>query len=167
MPFDRQHVNQSSAQLATRLSFHAAGLFILVGLADASAVQPGETAPLEVNVKQCGAVGDGVADDTTAIQDALDGGRRTVIIPAGTYRISNTLKLDSGTMIRADPRATIRLADHAGNDVGLFPLANRDFTAGNTDITVDGGVWDGNNEHNARGRPEQAPCYTGAALNFI
>ena len=32
---------------------------------------------------------------------------------------------------------------------------------------MDGGIWDGNNEHNARGRPDQTPCYTGAALNFI
>jgi hypothetical protein len=120
-----------------------------------------------VDVKQYGATGDGVADDTLAMQTALNGGRRTVVIPAGTYKISNTLKLDSGTTIRADPKAIVRLADHAGNDVGLFLLTNRDFAAGNTDITVDGGIWDGNNEHNARGEPDRMPCYTGVALNFV
>ena len=114
-----------------------------------------------------GAVGDGVADDTAALQSALDGGRRTVLIPTGTYQIGRALLVDSGTTIQADAHAIIRLADHAGNDAGLFLLANRDVTGGNADITVDGGIWDGNNEHNARGRPDQMPCYSGVAINFI
>ncbi len=129
--------------------------------------QPDDKRKVEVNVKQRGAIGDGVADDTAAIQGALDGGQRTVIIPSGSYKISAALKVDSGTTIQADPHAVIRLADHAGNDVGLFLLTNRDFTGGNSDIQVDGGIWDGNNEHNERGRPGEMPCYTGAALNFI
>lgn len=120
-----------------------------------------------LNVKQSGAVGDGLADDTAALQKALDGGHRTVVIPPGTYKISRALKLDSGTTIRADAHAVIRLADHAGNDVGLFLLTNRDHRTGNADITVEGGIWDGNNEQNPRGQKEQMPCYTGVALNFI
>jgi polygalacturonase len=158
--------SMNTPSLRGRLFFLAI-LFTLAAVAGTSAAQPSKTPAIQVNVKQCGAIGDGAADDAAAIQSALNGGQRTVIIPAGTYKISNTLKLDSGTTIQADARAIIRLADHAGNDVGLFLLANREFTAGNTDITVDGGIWDGNNEHNARGRPEQMPCYTGAALNFI
>jgi len=146
-----------------------AAFIIVIAIHSAAflSAQPGNATPLQVNVKQCGAIGDGVTDDTAAIQGALNGGHRTVAIPAGTLKISGTLKLDSGTTFHADPHAIIRLADHAGNDVGLFLLANRDFNAGNTDITVDGGIWDGNKEHNARGRPEQIPCYTGVALNFI
>src|SRR4051812_37620742 len=124
-------------------------------------------AALTVNAKQAGAIGDGVADDTAALQRALDGGERTVIIPAGIYKISAALKLDSQTTVRADAQAVIRLADKAGNDVGLFVLTNRDFAQGNHDITVEGGVWDGNNEHNARGLKEQMPCFTGVAINFI
>jgi len=38
-----------------------------------------------VNVKQFGATGDGVTDDTAAIQAALDSGAETVRIPDGTY----------------------------------------------------------------------------------
>ena len=45
-----------------------------------------------VNVKQFGAVGDGVADDTAAIQAAIDSGAH-VYIPAGTYRCDTTLTL--------------------------------------------------------------------------
>jgi hypothetical protein len=47
------------------------------------------------NVKQLGAVGDGVADDTDAIQKAFTAVRdgSTVYLPAGTYRITRTLTL--------------------------------------------------------------------------
>ena len=52
------------------------------------------------NVLDFGAVGDGVADDTTAIQDAINsmvdtGG--TVYFPLGVYKITDTLYLDQGT----------------------------------------------------------------------
>jgi hypothetical protein len=52
------------------------------------------------NVKDYGAVGDGRADDTAAIQKALeavrskDSASRVLYFPAGTYRITATLKLD-------------------------------------------------------------------------
>ena len=45
-----------------------------------------------VNVKDFGAVGDGVTDDTTAIQDATtfaDG--KPVLFPRGEYRIASSL----------------------------------------------------------------------------
>jgi len=41
-----------------------------------------------VDVRQMGAKGDGIADDTDAIQAAVETGRR-VYVPAGTYRISH------------------------------------------------------------------------------
>jgi parallel beta-helix repeat protein len=47
------------------------------------------------NVKDFGAVGDGVADDTAAIQAAVNFGR-TVIVPYGTYKLTNTIVLSSG-----------------------------------------------------------------------
>ncbi len=51
-----------------------------------------------VNVKDLGAVGDGVADDTAAIQQALDAATSgsTVYLPAGTYRLTDTLRLEKG-----------------------------------------------------------------------
>jgi parallel beta-helix repeat protein len=48
-----------------------------------------------VSVKDFGAVGDGVADDTAAIQAAIDSGK-TAYVPKGTYKISATLNLNNG-----------------------------------------------------------------------
>ena len=47
-----------------------------------------------VNVKRYGAVGDGVTDDTAAIQAAIDDAEgRCVLIPAGTYLVRETITI--------------------------------------------------------------------------
>ena len=64
-----------------------------------NAVQPGD---LVVNVRDFGAVGDGVADDTAAIQAALNatalGG--TTFFSAGTYKVTATLTRRRGRRIQ-------------------------------------------------------------------
>lgn len=54
-----------------------------------------------VSVKDFGAVGDGVTDDTQAFQAALDyaSGLRQVFIPAGRYKITDTLNLYKGSNV--------------------------------------------------------------------
>ena len=54
-----------------------------------------------VSVKDFGAVGDGVADDTAAIQAALDAGI-TVRVPPGRYRHTSELVWKDGSMLVAD-----------------------------------------------------------------
>ena len=71
------------------------------------------------NVRDFGAVGDGVALDSPAIQRAIDalpehGG--TVFVPAGVYR-SGCLHLRSGVTLNLDPAAIIR----ASHDLADFP----------------------------------------------
>lgn len=48
-----------------------------------------------VNVKDFGAKGDGVTDDTAAIQAAIDSGYRSIRLPRGTYNVSAELILPS------------------------------------------------------------------------
>ncbi|MFL0415862.1 glycosyl hydrolase family 28-related protein [Sphingomonas sp. 179-A 2A2 NHS] len=58
----------------------------------------------EVDVSQTGAIGDGTADDTAAIQEALvvveAGGGGTVMLPAGTYKTTAPLRIPPRTGIR-------------------------------------------------------------------
>ncbi len=46
---------------------------------------------VEANVKSFGAVGDGIVDDTEAIQRAIDANPTYVHFPNGNYKVSNTL----------------------------------------------------------------------------
>jgi len=52
-----------------------------------------------VSVKDFGAVGDGVANDTAAIQAALDSGA-SVFVPSGTYRVTSSIILPSNAKVR-------------------------------------------------------------------
>ena len=63
-----------------------------------------------LNVKDFGAQGDGVTDDTAAIQAALNAfpnGGRIIYLPNGTYRISDTLRWPAGQAGATDYKNTI------------------------------------------------------------
>ena len=101
--------------------------------------------------------GDGTHDDTAAIQAMLDQ-CGTVRIPDGRYLISKPLIIHSNTHFLLSSHATLRLADGANcslldND-GLYT----DQT--NVNITIEGGIWDGN--HMAQER-QKIPNETHAA----
>jgi hypothetical protein len=114
-----------------------------------------------------GTKGDGQQDDAPAIQKALDSGAAVVTIPPGTYRIGSTLWIGSNTTLKADSKAVMRLADGAGVNSDVFLLANRNPGNANADITIEGGVWDGNNLHNRRGKPDDRRAYSGVPISFI
>ena len=59
-----------------------------------------------VSVKDFGAVGDGVTDDTAAIQAALDSGAKSVYILGGTYKITDNLYVHGNISIIGDGKST-------------------------------------------------------------
>lgn len=68
-----------------------------------------------VSVKDFGAVGDGVTDDTAEIQAALNSGAKRVIAPpGGTYRITNMLTIDADGVEFDFNRSTLLLDDATG-----------------------------------------------------
>jgi hypothetical protein len=55
-----------------------------------------------VSVKDFGAVGDGITNDTVAIQAALNSGAKRVFVPAGTYVITATLTIPDNVSLEGD-----------------------------------------------------------------
>jgi parallel beta-helix repeat protein len=87
------------------ISFFRIGAMFLCAV---SAVALGDTK----TVRDYGAVGDGMADDTAAIQKAMEGG--SVIFPKGTYRLTKTVVIDLDhdgfTSLEGDGTARIVMA---------------------------------------------------------
>ncbi len=116
------------------------------------------------------AVGDGIADDTAAIQAALFSGAPVVNIPNGSYRITKTLLVPCHTHIRASKNARLFLCGDVPKKRGDFLLSNADTVNGNEDIAITGGIWDGNNQgkYNTKNLDLFAPdAYSGTVLNFV
>jgi hypothetical protein len=137
----------------------------------------GNTDSLPINVKDpaYGAVGDGVTDDTAAIQAALDAvpvGGRAVYLPAGIYKVTSSLNItQDGTKLYGDgsgyktggttfaPGSRIQAASgvtgsvlkvqRAANDRPLACVTLTDFTidGGNVGTSVDGILFRVNQGH--------------------
>lgn len=119
-----------------------------------------------VNAQEQGACADGMSDDAPAIQRLLDAGAPLIHFPAGEYLIGAPLRLPSNTRILAHPFARFRFAKGAGKDANSFLLCNADLDNGNENISVQGGIWDGNNQNNPRGEESDRNGFTGAMINF-
>lgn len=87
--------------------------------------------------------GDGVTDDTAAIQARLDTGASCVYLPPPEkeYLVSKTLLIGSGQELKLDRFTRVRLAP--GSNCTM--LANRNPKTGDKNISVVGGVWDNDN----------------------
>ena len=81
-------------------------------------------------------------DNTAMLQKMLDKGG-FVQIPDGFYEVRKTLEVGDNTHVFCSPRTHIRLADHANCPI----LANKEKKKGEktVGVTVEGGIWDGNN----------------------
>lgn len=79
-----------------------------------------------VNIKDFGALGDGVADDTAVIQLAINSGAASVFFPAGTYKVS-LLQLVSNQKLYGEGVTSIILATTATADAdgGVFQSTSK------------------------------------------
>ncbi|NLD88280.1 MAG: hypothetical protein GX633_08505 [Clostridiales bacterium] len=102
---------------------------------------------------------DGTRDTTEALQKLLDG-CGYVYLPQGRYIISEPLMIYGGTCLRLAPQATVRLAD--GSNCMMLVT---DPAKESRDITVEGGVWDGNCSAQVRCSDPEHYFY-GTALQF-
>ena len=122
-----------------------------------------------VSVIEFGAYGDGMHDDCSAFQAAFDCGADEILIPQGIYCISDTLKIRSNTTVIADHGAKIAMKSASRRKRGDFLLSNADVDAGNVNICIKGGIWDGNNTSPENAKPDlmDKGGYSGAVLNFV
>jgi parallel beta-helix repeat protein len=139
----------SAAAAASASAGSAAGSAVAAATSAAAAAAPilaeGGTAARTVsarfgdalNVKDFGARGDGVTDDTAAIQAALDfvlATNRRIAIPSGTYTVG-ALTISYAMELRLDKGATLKLK--TGANANLLTVAA-------SDVTIRGGTLDGN-----------------------
>jgi hypothetical protein len=80
------------------------------------------------SVKDLGAKGDGSADDTAAIQRAIDQcpAGSAVLLPAGTYRLTAMLKINTSIVLRGEGAAKTRLINEAAADP-VIGIGSREF----------------------------------------
>ncbi len=99
--------------------------------------------------------GDGVHDDTPAIQELLDSGSGCVQLPSPSrnYLITKSLRLHSNQELRLDRWTEVVLAPKSNGPM----LVNDDFESGNSRIAVTGGIWNGNNTAQAPNPQMVAP----------
>lgn len=86
--------------------------------------------------------GDGIHDDTDAIQEMLDSGEVTISLPqpADHYAISRTLRIHSGQTLTLPLMARIRLLPGSS-----CRMLENDLSGEEHDISVIGGIWDMDN----------------------
>ena len=105
-----------------------------------------------INVKDFGAKGDGVTDDTTAIQAAFqaayDRGGATVFAPEGIYKLTNHLFLGSNTTFISDKNTTYLRSSDVNVlwlSLGLgVPQNERDSYNSFQNVKIIGGTWEMN-----------------------
>ena len=95
----------------------------------------GHIEPFGVNVKQFGAMGDGVTNDTSAIAQALSV-HNTINIPAGVFLIDAdvSLKPRNNTKIYMDSQTVLKTIPNASTHYELFDLIDKE------NITISGGT---------------------------
>ncbi|HUU10606.1 MAG TPA: right-handed parallel beta-helix repeat-containing protein [Phycisphaerae bacterium] len=129
-------------RFAPHLRILAAVLVLLTGSVCLAAPGGGAARDVPVRtVRDFGAVGDGAADDTAALQKAVDSKAGDIFLPRGTYRLTKTVVIDldkvGPTSIVGTGAATIVMA---GPGPALRLVGSHEGTA--SPATVKPNVWE-------------------------
>lgn len=143
------------------------------------------------NVKddKYGAKGNGTTNDSAALQAALnDSSLSEVVVPEGTYRITRTLTVPSGTKISMSPRAILDFSGLASNvylsisgsakspiqsarniTEGMYtvPIASPDMLAGDWVLIQSNDVWDPDSTSISQGELIQVRESTSTSTTFV
>jgi hypothetical protein len=87
--------NTSDAHLSTAIGFMQSGTGAVSRTAESKLKE-------RVSVKDFGAVGNGVADDTEAIQAAIDSLHYKIFFPTGVYKVTEPIQLKTGVFLEGD-----------------------------------------------------------------
>jgi len=123
------------------------------------------------NALESGVIADGVTDVSATLQNAINTAKEKglpLYIPTGVYKVSEPLKVPSDFNIVASMCAKIVLDGERKKHIGDFLLTNDDTENGNKNISITGGIWDGNNTGTGNKKPDifDKNGYSGAVLNF-
>lgn len=106
---------------------------------------------LGYNIKTLGAKGNGIDDDTVAFINSLEiaktQGYLKLFVPAGTYNVSNRIRIYKNTTIVMDAAATIKRAGEVGDIFINGEYGNPNYSygfSGDGNITIEGGCIDTN-----------------------
>lgn len=108
-----------------------------------------------VSVSSYGAVGDGITDDTDAIQTAINAAKN-IHIPIGTYLISSSLRVPSDRNIFGDGFGSILKKTHENVD---HVIINLDIVNGNTNIILGNFQIDGSRFPDTHYEPNKNAIY--------
>ena len=112
---------------------------------------------LGVNVKDFGAVGDGVADDTAAIQAAIDSITDTgaiitdkerlksnkVVLPAGIYKTTAVIELTDGIWLDgAGPNVSVIRPTHTGIGISMGNMSDEHANIRVSNLAIEGNTSD-------------------------
>ncbi len=104
--------------------------------------------PVSVNVKDFGAVGDGVSDDTQFFINAINaaGAGSAILVPTGIYKITSTIEIDKGIVLRGEGQENTKLKfyfNSGGSCIEIVKWGGSDwanitakFNKGSNSITV-------------------------------
>jgi hypothetical protein len=139
-------VSTNTVQTLTAAKTFAAGTVVPFTQTGAGAVARTVGAKLNefVSVKDFGAVGDGVADDTAAIQAAINSSAGAVYLPTGTYNITSTIQVTADKRICGESKhaSIIRLVTSVAATVAINATATR-VQLDNLELQSASGMLDG------------------------